>query len=179
MPLESAYAITIHRCQGLEAGFDANDRWNRIVIDPSDTDWEIRHNLGTAYVSTSRARSLGSSKEKYPTDSALYWTGTGAGTERLKNCKYKKSGEECEAYRKRKAWVDYLETKVEATKKKFNQEKIDEITNTTLKIALEGNLIKDEDDLRSRIATMILRPNETWKKRKIDYQLPDDYFEDG
>ena len=73
----------------------------------------------------------------------------------------------------------YLETKIEATKNVFNQEKIDEITNTTLRIALEGNLIKDEHDLRTRIATMIMRPNETWKRRKIEYQLPDDYFEDS
>ena len=179
MPLEIAYAITIHRCQGLEAGFDENDRWNRIVMDPSDVDWEIRYNIGTLYVSTSRGKSLGSRTERFPTDSAIYWTGMGTGIDRLKNCRYKKSGEECEAYKKRKAWVEYLETKIEATKNVFNQEKIDEITNTTLRIALEGNLIKDEHDLRTRIATMIMRPNETWKRRKIEYQLPDDYFEDS
>lgn len=113
------------------AGFDANDRWNRIVMeDPSDTDLENHHNLGTLYISTSRAKSLGSRKERFLTNSAIYWTGTGAVTDRLKNCKYKKWGDECEAYKNRKAWVNYLETKIEATKNIiFNQEKIDKSTN--------------------------------------------------
>jgi hypothetical protein len=179
MPLEIAYAITIHRCQGLEAGFHENDRWNRIVMDPSDVDWEIRCNLGTLYVATSRGKSLGSRTERFPTNSAIYWTGMGTGIDRLKNCRYKKSGEECEAYKKRQAWVDYLKTRIEATKEIFNQDKVNEITETTLKIALEGNLIEDESDLRARIATMIKQPNENWKRRKIDYQLPEDYFEDA
>ena len=56
---------------------------------------------------------------------------------------------------------------------------MNEITETTLKIALEGNLIENESDLRTRIATMIKQPNENWKRRKIDYQLPEDYFEDS
>jgi len=148
-------------------------------LDPSDVDWEIRYNIGTCYVSTSRGKSLGSRTERFPTDSAIYWTGMGAGIDRLKNCRYKKSGEECEAYKKRKAWVDYLETRIEATKSIFDQDKVNEITETTLKIALEGNLIEDESDLRTRIATMIKQPNENWKRRKIDYQLPEDYYEDS
>ena len=148
-------------------------------MDPSDVDWEIRYNIGTCYVSTSRGKSLGSRTERFPTDSAIYWTGMGAGIDRLKNCRYKKSGEECEAYKKRKAWVDYLETRIEATKSIFDQDKVNEITETTLKIALEGNLIENESDLRTRIATMIKQPNENWKRRKIDYQLPEDYFEDS
>ena len=47
----------------------------------------------------------------------------------------------------------------EATKSIFDQDKVNEITETTLKIALEGNLIEDESDLRTRIATMIKQPN--------------------
>ena len=53
MPLQIAYAITIHRCQGFEAGFDKGDRWNRMIIDPSDELWEISKHLGTMYVATS------------------------------------------------------------------------------------------------------------------------------
>ena len=70
------------------------------MMDPSDVDWEIRYNIGTLYVSTSRGKSLGSRTERFPTDSAIYWTGMGTGIDRLKNCRYKKSGEECEAYKK-------------------------------------------------------------------------------
>eukprot|EP00985_Skeletonema_marinoi_P027029 scaffold21554_cov73-Skeletonema_marinoi.AAC.1 len=74
MPVQIAYAVTIHRCQGLEAGFDEGDRWTRTVIDPSDTKWEISQNLGTMYCSNSRGKTFGSKDEVYPQDSAIYWT---------------------------------------------------------------------------------------------------------
>eukprot|EP00986_Skeletonema_menzelii_P011850 scaffold6232_cov185-Skeletonema_menzelii.AAC.1 len=60
MPMKLAYAITIHRCQGLEAGFDEGDRWTRMVMDPSDIDYEIAKTPGTLYTATSRGKTLGS-----------------------------------------------------------------------------------------------------------------------
>ena len=179
MPLNIAFGITIHRCQGMETGFDKDDRWNRIILDPGDIDWEIRMNLGTLYTSTSRGKTLGSKNVKYPKDSAIYWTGTGVSTDRLRNCRYKKSGQECESYRKRKAWVGYIEKKAEETKNRYNKDRVDQMTTNIMEsLAAPGGTITDQTDLQSRITDIITNPNESWKKRKIDYLLPEDYFED-
>ena len=125
------------------------DNDSSMSIEQNHNGRSIRHGFGNPSQSWNivRIKSLGLRTERFPTDSAIYWTETGAVADRLKNCKYNKLGEECDAYKKRKAWINYLETKIYATKNIFNQEKIDESTNTTLRKALEGDLIKDEDDL--------------------------------
>lgn len=177
MPLQIAYAITIHRCQGLEAGFDEGDRWSRIVIDPSDTNWEIKHNLGTAYVSTSRGKTLGSKTQLHPKDSSIYWTGCNVSVNRLSNCKRKRNGQECESSKKRTKWVEHLETSAESTRQKFNKRKIDEISNTTLPLAMSSVFIKDRDDLRRRTADIINHPNSIWASAKTPYEIPRNYFD--
>eukprot|EP00985_Skeletonema_marinoi_P017916 scaffold9922_cov166-Skeletonema_marinoi.AAC.1 len=176
MPLQIAYAITIHRCQGLEAGFDEGDRWRRVVVDPSDTMWEIAKNIGTMYTSTSRGKSLGSKDETFPQDSSIYWMGCDASVERIRNCKTKRNGQLCDAYVKREKWVTHLKTKAEETKKIYSKRKIDEMTSTSFATAMSGNLIKDRDDLTTRITEIITNPNEKWKKAKLEYQLPPNYY---
>jgi hypothetical protein len=106
MPLQLAYAITIHCCQGLEAGFDEGDRWKRVIIDPSDVLWEISKCLGTMYVATSRGKTLGSKAKKHPTDSSIYWIGSNVSVERIFNCKRKKNNHLCDSFQKRKKWVN-------------------------------------------------------------------------
>ena len=177
MPLQLAYAITIHRCQGLEAGFDEGDRWKRIILDPSDTNWEIQYCLGTCYVATSRGKTFGSKTDMHPKDSAIYWTGCNVSIDRIQNCKRKRNGQECESFKKRKRWVDHLNKKAEKTKTKFNKRKLDEITRTTLPLAMNGKLITDRNDLMTKIVTMIENPNQAWKKAKPTYELPRNYFD--
>ncbi len=35
-PLVPAWATTIHKFQGLEAGFDKNDQFKQLIVDPGD-----------------------------------------------------------------------------------------------------------------------------------------------
>ena len=84
-PLVSAWATTVHRFQGHEAGFDRKYQINRIVADIGPPDWE-KTNPGTAYVVTSRARTIGNPTvdNPYPIDSALYFD-CPIGTQRFEN----------------------------------------------------------------------------------------------
>jgi hypothetical protein len=177
MPLQLAYAITIHRCQGLEAGFDEGDRWKRVIIDPSDVLWEISKCLGTMYVSTSRGKTLGSKGVKHPTDSSIYWIGSNVSLERIHNCKRKKNNQLCDSFQKRKKWVTHLEKKAEQTREKYDQARMDELKNTTVARALEGGLIRSKEDLTARIIDIITNPNQAWREAKKDYQLPPNYYD--
>ena len=139
-----------------------------MVIDPSDTKWEISQNLGTMYVATSRGKTLGSKDELYPQDSAIYWTGCDVSMDRIQNCKNKQNGQPCESYNKRAKWVNHLETKAGETSNRYNKRKIDEITSTTYAKVMEGGFIKDRTDLARRITNMITKPNEMWKKARVE-----------
>ena len=95
MPMKLAYAITIHRCQGLEAGFDEGDRWTRMVMDPSDIDCEIAKTPGTLYTATSRGKTLGSRCGEWgnhPQDSAIHFTGDEISFNRIFYCSKKSNG---------------------------------------------------------------------------------------
>ena len=176
MPLQIAYAVTIHRCQGLEAGPDAGDRWRRMIIDPGDILWEISMCLGTQYVATSRAKTLGSKYEKYPEDSSLYWTGTNVSIERIYNCKRKRNNQICLCFKKREKWLQHLEERAKATREKYNTATMDHIIATTYAKAISGQLIEDKTDLANKIANMIHKPNQTWKEASERYRTPKTFF---
>ena len=53
---------------------------------------------------------------------------------------------------------------------------MDEITKTTYAAAMSGDLIQDRNDLTRRITDIITNPNQKWKKAKVDYEIPRDYF---
>ena len=69
-PLVPAWASTIHKFQGMEAGHGPDDRINYLIIDPGDINSEHR-NPGMLYVSTSRAKTLGDYNETNPKNSSL------------------------------------------------------------------------------------------------------------
>ena len=77
-PLVPAWATTIHKFQGFEAGFDKNDQFNHLIVDPGDLTTELL-NPGTLYVALSRAKSIGTitPDELHPKNSAIFWTGSG------------------------------------------------------------------------------------------------------
>ena len=165
MPMKLAYAVTIHRCQGLEAGFSAGDRWNRMIMDPSDIKWEIQNCCGTLYVATSRGKALGSRGGEWgdhPQDSAIHWTGPSISIDRILNCTKKMNGQLCEAVIKRERWVEHLQKRAEHTAETYNEEMANRILNTTYKTAMEQNLIPDREALMTRIGNMIKFPNNTW-----------------
>jgi len=91
-PLVLAWATTVHKFQGFEAGFDEKDQINRIVANIGELDWE-KINPGTAYVVTSRARTIGTPTvdNPNPTDSALYFDGP-IGIQRFEDVLFKDNG---------------------------------------------------------------------------------------
>ena len=117
-PLEISWATTIHKFQGFEAGFDVNDMFSHLIIDPGDTKWE-QSCPGALYVALSRAKTMGTftSDIEYPLDSAVYWYGSHISQYRIlrghlkKNPKTGAPGEKCLLITKREKWVEYLEKK--------------------------------------------------------------------
>ena len=71
---------------------------------------------------------------------------------------------------------DPLEEKAEKTKTNYSKRKMDEITKTTYAAAMSGDLIQDRNDLTRRITDIITNPNQKWKRAKVDYEIPRDYF---
>ena len=90
-PLVSAWATTIHKFQGFEAGFDINDQFKQLIVDPGDLTTKLL-NPGTLYVALSRAKLIGTitPNELHPKDSALFWTGSGMYLNRVLNVTHKK-----------------------------------------------------------------------------------------
>jgi hypothetical protein len=85
-PLVPAWATTIHKVQGFEAGFDKNDQFNQLIVDPGELTTELL-NPGTLYVALSRAKTIGTvtTNELHPKDSAIFWTGSGICLNRVLN----------------------------------------------------------------------------------------------
>ncbi len=110
-PLVPAWATTIHKFQGFEAGPEDHDMMKYLIVDPGDVEWEKKC-PGAFYVAFSRAKTMGTISHKHPTDSSIYWTGGGMCVDRVKFGAFKGGTrttkfdyEECELIRKRHHWV--------------------------------------------------------------------------
>ena len=134
-----AYATTIHKFQGFEAGFDKNDQFQHLIIDPGDIKSE-QQQPGLLYVATSRVKTIGDMTQDvpHPKNSALYWTGSGMSINRVMNGTTKKQqntqGQErvnCLKVEKRRKWVRYLTDQKEiTTRETYNNEKLKRIKKT-------------------------------------------------
>ena len=133
-PLVLAWATTIHKFQGFEAGFDESDDINYIIANINNLAWEKLH-PGTAYTVTSRAKTIGAKTpdKPHPLDSNLFFEGQ-IGSQRFTNIAEKVNGEKCELLVKRENWVDYLHEREAASKLcRMNSEKnIQEILSRTI-----------------------------------------------
>ena len=63
------------------------------------------------------------------------------------------------------------------TAETYNEEMADKILRTTYKTATEGNLIPNREALKRSIGDMIKFPNDSWSKRKTEWELPTTYFD--
>ena len=92
-PLVLAWATTVHKFQGFEAGFDKKDQVNRTAAGIGPLDWE-KIDPGTVYVVMIRARTIGNTTvdNTSPTYSALYFD-CPIDTQRFKDVLYKNDGQ--------------------------------------------------------------------------------------
>jgi len=179
-PLVPAWATTIHKFQGFEAGFDETDQFKHLIVDPGDLTTELQ-NPGILYVALSRAKTIGtvSSNTLHPKDSAIYWTGSGICTTRVLNITQKRKPDgtmtNCLKVNKRQEWVDYLIERHRITSKnQYNEKKLDKIEKKLPKNIKRMKRV----NLQTAIATIITNPNETWKNLKREkYMVPRSYFQ--
>ena len=157
-PLVLAWATTIHKFQGFEAGFDESDDINYIIANINNLAWEKNH-PGTAYTVTSRAKTIGAKTPNtpHPLNSNLFFEGQ-IGSQRFTNISKKVNGEKCELLVKRENWVDYLHEREAASKLcRMNCEKI--YTGDSIENYISANTLSDKTDLETRIVTTLKNPN--------------------
>ncbi len=85
-PLVIAWATTIHKFQGFEAGFNPNDQFKHLYVDPGDLTTK-QQNPGILYAALSCAKTMGwmTPNNPHPKDSAIFWTGSGICKNRVLN----------------------------------------------------------------------------------------------
>ncbi len=91
-PLVPAWVTTIHKFQWFEAGFDKNDQFKQLIVDPGDLTTELL-NPATLYVALSHAKTSGTvtPNELHPKYSAIFWTGSGICFNRVLNITQKRA----------------------------------------------------------------------------------------
>ena len=117
IPLEVAYARTIHKFQGLTAGpVDKGkipNMYQCIICDPDEKKYEGT-SLGLLYTALSRATTLG---DKDGLNSAIYFTGGTFKEQRINRLtKMKGSDRNFKMADKRKTWVEYIEKQEQQSK---------------------------------------------------------------
>ena len=133
-------------------------------------DWE---NIcpGTAYVVTSRARTIGvaTKDNPYPSQSNLFYIGQ-IGPTRFTRVAYKKDGEMCLMVWQRDAWCKYLQEKSDET-----ADRLDAITIEIMKAFVMRELYDSIRDInnnnRKRIVDILIAPNNVWKERRKNYLI--------
>jgi hypothetical protein len=177
-PLVFAWATTIHKFQGFEAGFDKNDQFKHLIVDPGDLTTKLQ-NRGILYDALSHAKTIGtvSPNELHPKDSAIFWTGSGICLTRVLNITQKRrlngNMTNCLKFDKRQKWVDHLfEQNCITSLKQYNEKWMKNI-----KRKLPQNIKQMKKvDLQIAIATIITYPNKKWKNLKRE---PKSYFQNN
>ncbi len=112
-PLVTAWATTIHKFQGFEAGFDPNDQFKHLIVNPGNLTTK-QQNPGILYAAMSHAKTMGqiTPNNPHPKDSAIFWTGSGICKNRVLKITKKRglNGNitNCLKINKRQAWVNHL-----------------------------------------------------------------------
>ena len=168
-PLVLAWAMTIHRFQGFEAGPSIDDLVNHLLVDPGNMQFENMC-LGVLYTALSRAKAIGMYKRGCPNyESCLYWIGANMSRDRVNSIGKKKNNEDCVKFTQREEWVHYLTTIKTKTTNKFNKDKIKQMKTTY-------NTIKHKKDMTIRqltesIFNSIQSPNYVQKNSVIPFDM--------
>ena len=161
--------------KGFECGLDVTDQVNHIVADIGTLEWE-KINPGTAYVVTSRAKTIGVSSDTnpYPIDSALFFD-CQISLRRFTDVKYKNNGDTCQKVEWREKWVKHLHEKASNTSLSSNVNVMPEL-KAKLSQDMQKLTIRDSTHLLLLIIDMIKQPNEQWSKAKSSHLLPQDLW---
>jgi hypothetical protein len=161
----------------MEAGFDKNDQFQHLIIDPGDIKSKEQQ-LGILYVATSRAKTIGDTTQETTQTkmSALYWTGGGMSINRVIDGSTKrqpnKQGHkrvDCLKIEKRHKWVNHLIKQQELTfTEKYNKYRLGRIKDKQEQL-IYGHIC--HRDVAGSISTMLLNPNKIWAKRKKSHYL--------
>ena len=162
-PLVLSWAMTVHKFQGFEAGFDEDDNIHHIIADINNLKWERDH-PGTAYTVASRAKTIGKStpNDPYPIHSNLFFEGQ-IGETRFTDTIYNADGNINLNAEKRQAWTEYLDTRASETAKRLTPQIVNDMKESISK-HIHQSLVQDISDLETKIITAIKQPNQDWKK---------------
>jgi hypothetical protein len=85
-PLVPAWATTIHKFQGFEAGFEKHDQFKHLIVDPGNLTTKLQ-NPGILYAIMSLAKTIRTVtlNNLHPKDSAIFWTCSGICLNRVLN----------------------------------------------------------------------------------------------
>ncbi len=112
-PLVTAWATTIHKFQGFEAGFDPNDQFKHLIVNPGDLTTK-QQNPGILYAAMSHAKTMGqmTPNNRQIKNSAIFWTGLGICKNRVLNITKKRglngNNTNCLKINKKQEWVNHL-----------------------------------------------------------------------
>ncbi len=73
-PLVTAWATTIHKFQCFEAGFDPNDQFKHLIVDPGNLTTE-QQNPGILYTAMSHAKTMGQIPQITHTQKTVKYSG--------------------------------------------------------------------------------------------------------
>ena len=170
-PLVPAWATTIHKFQGGEAGKEDHYIFKSIIINPGPLDQENR-STGLLYTAVSRGKTMGSMSEtnKHPTDSTIYFDGNHIGLHRILHTGTRKKAdgsdgrEPNEGARKRNQWMAKLIASAEETKNNVSIEQLRDMEANARNVETRQPFTQDE--LTEMILNMLYQPNEDWKERR-------------
>ncbi len=127
-PLVTAWATSIHTFQGFEAGFDPNDQFKHLIVNPGNLTTE-QQNPRILYAAMSHAKTMGqmTPNNPCPKDSAIFWTGSGICKNRVLKITKKRglNGNitNCLKINKRQEWVNNLLEQSQLTSSEWYSER--------------------------------------------------------
>jgi hypothetical protein len=167
-PLVTAWATAIHKFQGFKAGFDPNDQFKHLIVDPGDLNTK-QQNPGILYAAMSHAKTMGhmTPNNPHPKDSAIFWTGLVICKNRVLNITKKRglNGNitNCLKINKRQEWVNHLLKQSQLT----SSSQYSERWNNKIEKKMPQKLsLLEHVDIKQATAEIITNPNKNWKKLK-------------